>query len=96
MPGEGDGARGCAGSGGAGSDGAAGRAGAGNDGADAGRETAGELTLGEAAAAAGAGFGKSTGNGCRGPDKICPGRAGGGTGRDGIIGPRFTNGGAIG
>jgi hypothetical protein len=41
-------------------------------------------------------LGESAGSGCRGPDIICPGRADGGTGRDGITGPRFTNGGAMG
>lgn len=74
----------------------AGRGGAGKEGALPGLGAPGvRLADGGAAAAAGeagAVLGASAipgGSGCRGPERICPGLAGGGTGRDGITGPRL-------
>ena len=68
-----------------------GRGGAGREGAALGRAAPG-VVIEAGAAAEGPGLGASAtpgGSGCRGPDKICPGRAAGGAGRDGITGPRF-------
>jgi hypothetical protein len=69
-----------------------GRGGAGREGAALGRAAPGVTIADGGAAAIGVGLGASAtpgGSGCRGPDKICPGRAAGGAGRDGITGPRF-------
>jgi hypothetical protein len=70
----------------------AGRGGTGREGAAPGRGAPGVVIADGCAADIEAALGASAtpgGSGCLGPDKICPGRAGGGTGRDGITGPRF-------